>query len=149
MDLFDDDKRLALKPVVAFNAFLLEAFADGECSCIRCQKSNGSQEGYTELHTFDADGRKVARQFTKTLPVDIESVLKKAYKAFFKAELPVLSEALLRETLLGELQAMANQEMVGRVRLLLEVSGLVGGAGSEPQAGSEAGQEPEPEFVLV
>ncbi|MCO8165285.1 hypothetical protein NJC40_18865 [Pseudomonas sp. 21LCFQ02] len=141
LDLFDDDKRLALKPVVAFNAFLLEAFAQGACSCIRCQKSNGNQEGYTELHTFEADGRKVARQFTKTLPADVESVLKKAYKAFYKAELPALNEALL-----GELQAMANHDLVGRVRLLLEVSGLLAsGAGSEPQAG----QEPEPEFVLV
>ena len=35
-DLFEVDKRLSLKPVVDFNAYLRSAFGDGPCSCIRC-----------------------------------------------------------------------------------------------------------------
>lgn len=122
MDLFDDDKRLALKPVVTFNTLLAEAFADGECTCIRCKKGGASQEGYAHLHTFEVDGKRVARRFTKTMHAEVKTTLEKAYKAFYKADLPAITEDML-----GDLRAMANSGNVYRVKLLLEVSGLLGG----------------------
>lgn len=42
-DLFEVDKRLALKPIVEFNAYLRAAFADGPCACGRCVASQGDE----------------------------------------------------------------------------------------------------------
>lgn len=129
MDLFDDDKRLALKPVANFNTLLEQAFADGECRCVRCQGNGGAQGGYSQAHTFQVEGRPLARQFLQTAQGDVQGVLEKAYKAFYKATLPAIDEASL-----GELQAMATQPNVARVKLLLEVSGLLGSAPRHPEA---------------
>ena len=40
-DLFEVDKRLSLKPVVDFNAYLRNAFGDGPCTCVRCAAAGG------------------------------------------------------------------------------------------------------------
>ncbi|PNQ88768.1 hypothetical protein CCU68_30660, partial [Pseudomonas gingeri NCPPB 3146 = LMG 5327] len=60
-DLFQVDKRLSLKPVTDFNAFLLQAFADGPCQCMRCVDAAGSESGYAFQHTFEL-GKVVNRQ---------------------------------------------------------------------------------------
>ena len=56
-DLFEVDKRLSLKPVVDFNAYLRTAFGDGPCTCIRCTASGGDETGYAFQHTFTFDGK--------------------------------------------------------------------------------------------
>jgi hypothetical protein len=137
LDLFDDDKRLALASVVAFNKLLEQAFADGECTCVRCKESTASPFGSGPAHTFDVHTGKVARKFVQTVPADVEAVLKKAYKAFYKAELPVVNEALL-----GDLEAMASQNNAGRVKVLLEVTGLLGSAEAQAGIGTIGGVDP-------
>lgn len=41
-DLFAVDKRLTLKPVRDFNAYLAAAFATGPCQCKRCLADQGT-----------------------------------------------------------------------------------------------------------
>jgi hypothetical protein len=126
VDLFDDDKRLTLKPVAAFDDLLAAAFAYANCTCIRCKEGGGSQEGYAQLHTFDLDGNGVSRQFIKSMASDVLTVLEKPYKASYNADLPAITDHVLRE-----LEAMANGANVSRVKLLLEVCELWGGDGQQ------------------
>ncbi|WP_460135573.1 hypothetical protein [Pseudomonas sp. S1_E04] len=87
-DLFEVDKRLSLKPVVDFNAYLRSAFGDGPCTCIRCTASGADESGYAFQHTFNFDGKPTHRRFATTAGSDVLMVLKKAWLAYTKAELP-------------------------------------------------------------
>jgi len=87
-DLFEVDKRLALKPIVDFNSYLRAAFADGPCSCGRCVASQGDESGYDYRHTFNFAGRVANRRFASTAGSDVLQALKKAWLSFTKAELP-------------------------------------------------------------
>ncbi|UVM13509.1 hypothetical protein [Pseudomonas protegens] len=87
-DLFEVDKRLALKPIVDFNSYLRAAFADGPCSCGRCVASQGDESGYDYQHTFNFAGRVANRRFASTAGSDVLQALKKAWLSFTKAELP-------------------------------------------------------------
>ena len=96
-DLFEVDKRLSLKPVVDFNAYLRSAFGDGPCTCVRCTAANGDETGYAFQHTFNFDGKPTHRRFASTAGSDVLMVLKKAWLSYTKAELP-LSGVLVLET---------------------------------------------------
>jgi len=87
-DLFEVDKRLSLKPVVEFNAYLRSAFGDGPCTCIRCTASGGDENGYEFQHTFGFDGKPTHRRFASTAGSDVLQALKKAWLSYTKAELP-------------------------------------------------------------
>ncbi|WP_325985879.1 hypothetical protein VP719_13925 [Pseudomonas protegens] len=87
-DLFEVDKRLALKPIVDFNSYLRAAFADGPCSCGRCVASQGDESGYDYQHTFNFAGRVANRRFASTAGSDVLQALKKAWLSFTKAEPP-------------------------------------------------------------
>lgn len=88
MDLFEEDKRLTLKPVRAFRDLLLKAFATGPCTCIRCRETNGSQMDYKYLHTFEIDGVVFNRRFAISAHSDVRGALSKSWEAYFKTELP-------------------------------------------------------------
>lgn len=88
-DLFEVDKRLSLKPVVDFNAYLRSAFGDGPCTCVRCTAANGDETGYAFQHTFSFDGKPTHRRFASTAGSDVLMVLKKAWLSYTKAELPL------------------------------------------------------------
>lgn len=96
-DLFEVDKRLSLKPVVDFNAYLRSAFGDGPCTCIRCTAGNGDETGYEFQHSFTFDGKPTQRRFANTAGSDVLQVLKKAWLSYTKAELP-LSGVLALDT---------------------------------------------------
>ncbi|KAF0864428.1 hypothetical protein M5G25_21510 [Pseudomonas sp. TNT2022 ID357] len=87
-DLFEVDKRLALKPIVDFNSYLRAAFADGPCSCGRCVASQGDETGYEHPHSFNFAGKVANRRFATTAGSDVLLALKKAWLSFTKAELP-------------------------------------------------------------
>lgn len=88
-DLFDVDKRLALKPVADFNTYLRAAFGPGACTCIRCEQSGGLDAGYTQRHTFEFEGTPAHRRFASTSASDVFLVLKKAWLSYTKTELPL------------------------------------------------------------
>lgn len=88
-DLFEVDKRLALKPVRDFNKLIGDAFVAGPCSCIRCQSSEGNETDYDYQHTFEIDGQKVNRRFAITSGSDVLAALKKAWLSYTKTELDV------------------------------------------------------------
>ncbi|OPA89836.1 hypothetical protein BFW87_22490 [Pseudomonas fluorescens] len=88
-DLFEVDKRLSLKPVVDFNAYLRSAFGDGPCTCVRCTAANGDETGYAFQHTFTFDAKPTHRRFASTAGSDVLMALKKAWLSYTKAELPL------------------------------------------------------------
>ncbi|WP_426136302.1 hypothetical protein [Pseudomonas sp. PWP3-1b2] len=96
-DLFEVDKRLSLKPVVDFNAYLRSAFGDGPCTCVRCTAGNGDETGYAFQHTFTFDAKPTQRRFASTAGSDVLMALKKAWLSYTKAELP-LSGVLALDT---------------------------------------------------
>ncbi|WLH54120.1 hypothetical protein [Pseudomonas tolaasii] len=96
-DLFEVDKRLSLKPVVDFNAYLRAAFGDGPCTCVRCTAAGGDESGYAFQHTFTFDAKPTHRRFASTAGSDVLMVLKKAWLSYTKAELP-LSGVLVLDT---------------------------------------------------
>ena len=68
----------------------------------------------------------MSRQFIKSIASDVLTVLEKPYKASYNADLPAITDHVLRE-----LEAMANGANVSRVKLLLEVCELWGGDGQQ------------------
>ncbi|QXQ20923.1 hypothetical protein [Pseudomonas tolaasii] len=96
-DLFEVDKRLSLKPVVDFNAYLRSAFGDGPCTCVRCTAAGGDESGYAFQHTFTFDTKPTHRRFASTAGSDVLMALKKAWLSYTKAELP-LSGVLVLDT---------------------------------------------------
>lgn len=118
-DLFQTDKRLSLKPVTDFNAFLLQAFADGPCKCLRCVEAAGVETGYAFQHTFEL-GKVVNRQFARTTPSEVLLVLKKAWLSFFKSELEVPGVVDL-----SRVHEFVKPELHVRLRPLLLACGLI------------------------
>ncbi|MCF5546736.1 hypothetical protein [Pseudomonas salomonii] len=119
-DLFEVDKRLSLKPVVDFNAYLRSAFGDGPCTCVRCSAANGDETGYAFQHTFSFDGKPTHRRFASTSGSDVLMVLKKAWLSYTKAELP-LSGLLVLETV----KEFVEPQLHKRLAPLFLASGLV------------------------
>jgi hypothetical protein len=118
-DLFEVDKRLALKPVADFNAYLRGAFGEGNCTCVRCQQSGGLDAGYTHRHTFEFEGAPAHRRFATTSASDLLLVLKKAWLSYTKAELPLTGLLDLRAV-----QGFVEPGLHGRLVPLLVASGL-------------------------
>lgn len=119
-DLFDVDKRLALKPIADFNAYLRAAFGAGTCTCIRCEQSGGLDAGYTQRHTFEFEGAPAHRRFANTRASDAFLMLKKAWLSYTKAELPLDG----RFDLAG-VQAFVEPALHTRLLPLLTACGLV------------------------
>ncbi len=119
-DLFEVDKRLSLKPVVDFNAYLRSAFGDGPCTCIRCTASGGDESGYEFQHTFTFDGKPHQRRFATTAGSDVLMALKKAWLSYTKAELP-LSGVLA----LATVKEFVEPQLHKRLAPLFVASGLV------------------------
>ncbi|KTB66863.1 hypothetical protein RJC98_25025 [Pseudomonas allii] len=119
-DLFEVDKRLSLKPVVDFNAYLRSAFGDGPCSCIRCTSGNGDENGYEFQHSFTFDGKPTQRRFATTAGSDVLQVLKKAWLSYTKAELP-LSGVLALDTVKEFVEPQLHKRLIP----LFLASGLV------------------------
>ncbi|MCK3826232.1 MULTISPECIES: hypothetical protein [Pseudomonas] len=119
-DLFEVDKRLSLKPVVDFNAYLRSAFGDGPCTCVRCAASDGDESGYEFQHTFAFDAKPVHRRFASTAGSDVLMALKKAWLSYTKAELP-LSGVLVLDTV----KEFVEPQLHKRLAPLFVASGLV------------------------
>lgn len=119
-DLFEVDKRLSLKPVVDFNSYLRSAFGEGPCTCIRCTTGNGEESGYAFQHSFTFDGKPTHRRFATTAGSDVLQVLKKAWLAYTKAELP-LSGVLALDTV----KAFVEPQLHKRLAPLFLASELV------------------------
>ena len=119
-DLFEVDKRLSLKPVVDFNAYLRSAFGDGPCTCVRCTASDGDESGYEFQHTFTFEGKPVHRRFASTAGSDVLMALKKAWLSYTKAELP-LSGVLALDTV----KEYVEPQLHKRLAPLFVASGLV------------------------
>ncbi|MBI6565141.1 hypothetical protein YA0745_21520 [Pseudomonas synxantha] len=119
-DLFEVDKRLSLKPVVDFNAYLRSAFGDGPCTCVRCAASGGDESGYEFQHTFTFDGKPMHRRFASTAGSDVLMALKKAWLSYTKVELP-LSGVLVLEMVKEFVEPQSHK----RLAPLFVASGLV------------------------
>ncbi|MDO9344931.1 hypothetical protein [Pseudomonas pergaminensis] len=119
-DLFEVDKRLSLKPVVDFNAYLRSAFGDGPCTCIRCTASQGDEAGYEFQHTFTFDGKPSQRRFASTAGSDVLQALKKAWLSYTKAEL-ASSGSLALDTV----KEFVEPQLHNRLAPLFLASGLV------------------------
>ena len=110
-DLFEVDKRLSLKPVVDFNAYLRSAFGDGACTCVRCAAGHGDETGYAFQHTFTFDGRPTHRRFASTAGSDVLAMLKKAWLSYSKTELP-LSGVLALDTVKDFVEPQLHKRLV-------------------------------------
>ncbi|WGK63476.1 hypothetical protein QAO71_17040 (plasmid) [Halopseudomonas sp. SMJS2] len=88
MDLFEQEKRMTLRPVKALGELLERAFAAGACTCIRCRKCEGAEEGYLYSHTFGIDGMLLNRRFASSSQSDVRGALCKAWEAYYKTDLP-------------------------------------------------------------
>ncbi|MCO7514933.1 hypothetical protein NJF44_02760 [Pseudomonas guariconensis] len=118
-DLFEVDKRLSLKPVVDFNAYLRNAFGDGPCRCHRCGETGGDESGYSHRHTFELDGRPLHRRFANTAASDVLLALKKAWLSYTKRELPLAGELDL-----ATVKSFTEAALHERLLALLPASGL-------------------------
>lgn len=86
-DLFgNDNPRLQLKPVRAYNDYLRSAFGSGPCQCIRCQGSGGNEAGYEHPHTFQIGVKTVNRRFAATSYSDVMGALSEAWCSYFKVK---------------------------------------------------------------
>ena len=119
-DLFEVDKRLALKPVVDFNTYLRTAFGNGPCTCSRCLASAGDETGYEHAHSFNFDGQQANRRFASTAGSDVLQALKKAWLSYTKAELEVSGELAL-----DTVKEFVQPELHKRLKPLFVASGLV------------------------
>jgi len=118
-DLFDVDKRLNLKPVVDFNAYLRNAFDEGACRCHRCVELGGDESSYSHRHTFALEGRTLHRRFANTAGSDVLLVLKKAWLSYTKNDLQVVGALDL-----STLKAFTEADLHERLLALLPASGL-------------------------
>ncbi|MFT8234295.1 hypothetical protein ACLNBI_22435 [Pseudomonas guariconensis] len=118
-DLFEVDKRLSLKPVVDFNAYLRNAFGEGACRCHRCLERGGDESDYSHQHTFALEGRTMHRRFANTAGSDVLLVLKKAWLSYTKNDLP-LTGALD----LATVKTFTETALHERLLALLPASGL-------------------------
>lgn len=120
MDLFEDDKRLFLKPVLAFADCLMGAFVAGPCSCIRCVDDDGSQKGYTHLHTVDIGGGVFKRRFAVSTYSDVRGALAKAWESFYKTVLPEGGRADM-----SAIAAFVQGSAARRIELVLYAAGVI------------------------
>ncbi|MDF2792351.1 MAG: hypothetical protein K0S85_104 [Pseudomonas orientalis] len=120
MDLFEDDKRLFLKPVLAFADCLMSAYADGPCSCVRCKDDDGSQAGYTHLHTVDIEGGTFSRRFAISSYSDVRGALARAWESFYKTVLPEGGRADM-----GAIAAFVQGAAARRIELVLYAAGVI------------------------
>ncbi|MBJ9976391.1 hypothetical protein IAE35_14205 [Pseudomonas sp. S75] len=118
-DLFEVDKRLSLKPVTDFNAYLRNAFGDGACRCHRCLELGGDESGFTHRHTFELEGRALHRRFASTAGSDVLQMIKKAWLSYTKADLTPVG-ALDLDTV----RTFTDSALHGRLLALLPASGL-------------------------
>ncbi len=118
-DLFEVDKRLTLKPVVDFNAYLRNVFADGPCRCHRCLELNGDESGFSHRHTFTFDDRTVHRRFANSAGSDVLQMLKKAWLSYTKNELPLAGQLDL-----DTVRTFTDAALHARLLALLPASGL-------------------------
>jgi len=118
-DLFEVDKRLALKPVADFNGFLRNVFGDGPCRCHRCLENGGDESGYSHRHTFILQGLQLHRRFAASAGSDVLQVLKKAWLSYTRNELKPTGE-LDMATLMG----FTDPALHERLLALLPASGL-------------------------
>ncbi|MBF8757769.1 hypothetical protein [Pseudomonas guariconensis] len=132
-DLFEVDKRLSLKPVVDFNAYLRNAFGEGACRCHRCLELGGEESGYSHQHTFDLEGRTLHRRFANTAGSDVLLVLKKAWLSYTKNDLP-LTGALDLTTV----KTFTDAALHERLLALLPASGLAREADGQWQLQAQA-----------
>ena len=128
MDLFEDDKRLFLKPVLAFAECLMGAFVDGPCGCIRCAEDDGSQKGYTHLHTVEIGGGVFNRRFAISTYSDVRGALAKAWESFYKTVLPEEGRADL-----GAIAAFVQGAASRRIELVLYAAGVIKDVDGVPQ----------------
>lgn len=120
-DLFkEQDKRLTLKPVEAFNTLLRRAFPDGPCTCVACKDNGGSGEGYVFQHTFQIAQRTVHRVFTTTTASDVLNGLKKAWLAYHKLDLDEGAPLDLRAAL-----EFVDPRQHEHFHMLLRASGVI------------------------
>ncbi|POA18715.1 hypothetical protein C1886_15395 [Pseudomonas sp. FW300-N1A1] len=119
-DLFEVDKRLALKPVVDFNSYLRTAFGNGPCTCSRCAASAGDETGYEHRHTFTFDGQPANRRFASTSGSDVLLMLKKAWLSYTKVELDVSGNLAL-----DTVKEFVEPDLHKRLVPLFVASGLV------------------------
>jgi len=87
-----ENPRLQLAPVRAFNAFLLESFAAGACTCLRCRETERVQ-----AHTFEINGTAYRRRFALTSDTDVMAALEAGWKSFFKTAMPTTGVVDLSE----------------------------------------------------
>lgn len=127
-DMFEVDKRLALKPVVEFNNFLRKAFGNGPCTCLRCKTSGGDETDYEHQHTFTFEGQQANRSFACTSGSDVLTALKMAWRSYTKVELKV-SESLD----LATVKEFVEPELHERLVSLFVASGLVKDIGGSLQ----------------
>jgi hypothetical protein len=120
VDLFEDDKRLFLKPVLAFGECLMSAFAEGACGCIRCKEGNGSQAGYTHLHTVEIAGGVFNRRFAISTYSDVRGALARAWESFYKTVLPDGGRADM-----GAIATLVQGTASRRIALVLYAAGVV------------------------
>lgn len=118
-DLFEVDKRLTLKPVVDFNNYLRNAFADGACRCHRCIERAGDEASYTHRHTFEIEGRTLNRRFANTAGSDVLLMLKKAWLSYTKADLVTVGPLDMTT-----LKSFTEPSLHARLLALLPASGL-------------------------
>lgn len=120
MDLFEDDKRLFLRPVLAFSECLMGAYADGPCTCIRCQDGDGSQKDYTHLHTVEIGGSVFNRRFAISTYSDVRGALAKAWESFYKTVLPESGRADMRA-----IAAFVQGAAARRIEVALYAAGVI------------------------
>lgn len=118
-DMFEQDKRLRLKPVLDFNRMLNRAFGEGPCACLRCKQSHGNETGYEHQHSFDIDGNTVNRRFAQTTDSDVFQALKKAWLAYYKEEIDVAHP--LEHS---QIEVFVEPSLVNRFRTLVLACGL-------------------------
>ena len=117
-DLFEVDKRLSLKPVVDFNTYLRNAFAEGPCQCHRC-RDGGDQSSYSHAHNFTLEGRPLNRRFANTAGSDVLLVLKKAWLSYHKEDLNLVGTLDM-----AKLKTFTDGALHERLLALLPASGL-------------------------
>lgn len=131
MDLFDQDKRLTLKPVRDFAELLQSVFAAGACTCVKCTVGNGPGPGQAQ-HTFEIDGHLSSRRFAISAYSDVRGALSKAFESYHKTTLPdrgpVDFEAIA---------VLVGADALGRLRHLLYASGVVKDLEGVPQFAAE------------
>lgn len=128
MDLFEQDKRLTLKPVRDLADLLQNAFGAGVCTCVRCLEHPGDCSTIVAQHTFLIDEAPAHRRFAISSYSDVRGALSKAWEAYYKTKLaergPVDFESIC---------ALVDHDLRPRLRPLLYASAVVTDVESIPQ----------------